>query len=114
MTLLSWHGPLLMELHFFCKGSSAPTEEGHVPGGVGVYLHGQAEDECRFDIPDTNIDLNQVPNGVHAVSLNGNPGYTLFLWRSSAPLLRGLVVKDTDGEGLDFAREKFAAQPHFL
>ena len=103
-----------MDIRFFCKGQSVPTAEGHVPGGVGVYLHGQAEDECRFDIPDTNMDLQQVPNGVHAVHLNDNPGYTLFLWRSSAPLLRGLVVKDSDAAGLDFARERFAAQPHFL
>lgn len=103
-----------MELHFSCNGQSLPTPEGMVSGGVGVYLHGQAEADCGFDIPDSNIDLNTLSNGIHPAHLNGEPGYTLFLWRSSAPRLRGLVVKDTDTEAVSFARERYRAQPHLL
>jgi hypothetical protein len=105
-----------MEIRFYCDGPTAPPRPGAVHGGVGVYLHGQAEVEAGFDVPDTNIDLATVPDGTHAVWVNDQPGYILALWRSSqGPLrLRGLVVKDTDAEGLSWAQAKRQAGAMFL
>lgn len=105
-----------MDIQFSCQGSNAPTHPGWVPGGVGVYLHGRAEEEAGFDIPDSNVDLNVFENGVYPVRVNGNPGYTLFFWRATngTRMPRGLVVKDTDTQGVAFARHQHAQAPAFL
>lgn len=105
-----------MDIEFFCAGQNAPLEPGRVSGGVGVYLHGQAEGECGFDIPDSNIDLEVLENGVYPVKLNGQSGYTLFFWRApnDTRMPRGLVVKDTDAKGVAFARQRHAQAPAFL
>lgn len=106
-----------MDLRFYCDGLDAGPRPDVVHGGVGVYLHGLAEDESGFDIPDTNVSLDTVADGVHPVQLNDQPGYTLFLWRAPEtdfPRLRGLVVKDVDAEGMEFARKRFETKPIFL
>ena len=97
-------------------GSFHPTPPGRFEGGVGVYLHGEAEDAVGFDIPCTNVDLFDVELGVHPVLLDGQEGYTLFLWKNPImpTLLRGLVVKDSDAEGYAHAKARFEKQSHGL
>ena len=105
-----------MDIAFFCAGPSAQPPEGTFPGGVGVYLHGDAEGEVGYDIPDSSVDLDALDEGVYPVQLNGEPGYTLYLWRARTrgQMLRGLVAKDSDAEGSAFAREQFEAKPSHL
>lgn len=100
---------MTLAVGFHCLGQGAPTAPGHVPGGVGVYLHGQAENEAGFDIPDSTVDLSTVPDGLHEATVNGHSGYTLYLWRSTA-MLRGLVVKEGDAEGHAHAQARFEAR----
>ena len=92
------------------------TPPGQFEGGVGVYLHGEAEDEVGFDIPNSNVDLFEIEQGIHPVLLDGKPGYTLFLWShpNLTSLLRGFVVKNSDAQGYAHAQEGYKNRPQFL
>lgn len=104
-----------MIVEFFCDGTDHRAAEGHFDGGVGVYLHGKAEDEAGFDIPSSNINLRNLDNGVYEALLNGRGVYTLFMWRASnTGMLRGLVVDNTEKQAVAYARELYNRQPIFI
>lgn len=98
-----------MEIGFHCEGMNSLTPRGWVDGGVGVFLHGQAEGEAGFDIPASSVNLATLADGEHPAALNGNSGYTLFLWRNPQ-MLRGLVAKNSDVKALEHARSRFKAR----
>jgi hypothetical protein len=97
-----------MDIGFYCEGQDSETPKGWTPGGIGVFLHGQAETEAGFDIPDSSVNLFLCKDGEHPVKFNGKTGYTLFLWRHAevTSLLRGLVCKNSDDWAMNDARDK--------
>ena len=102
-----------MEIGFYCQGQQSKTPLAWFPGGEGVFLHGQAETECGFDIPDSSVDLALCEDGEHPVKLNGQTGYVLFLWRNPQGL-RGLVCKNGDTKAIEDARAKFTRRAERL
>lgn len=98
-----------MDIGFYCEGQSSKTPLAWFPGGVGVFLHGQAETEAGFDIPDSSVNLLLCEEGEHPAVVNGQSGYTLFLWRHAevTGLCRGLVCKNSDDWAMKDARDKF-------
>ncbi len=103
-----------MTIEFVCSSaSSSELPPGFFPGGVGVFLHGDIEDQVGYDIPDSSVSLWGLEDGKHPAKVNGDEGFTLFLWRHPN-MLRGLVVKDSDASALQDAEEKFTRRAFAL
>lgn len=91
--------------------------EGYFPGGFGVYLHGELEDQAHYDIAYSSVDLRELDDGIYPATHKSEDQCTLYLWSHTEygpKRLRGLVVLNDDIEGIKHAKMKYAEKSTFL
>lgn len=84
--------------------------EGYFSTGVGWYLHGELEDDAKFDICACSVNPRTIEEGIHKATYKGDIEATLYCWQIKTGnhiQYRGLIVKNTDIDSVNFANVKF-------
>lgn len=82
----------------------------------GTYLHGELQDENRYDIFSFSEKLD-LEEGIHKFSINNRPT-TYFLWKADEywadkDKWRGYLIYDTD-EDYEWAKKQYEAKEQFI
>lgn len=99
-------------IHFFYQkneeGEVIRPENMHAPGHV--YMHGDLEDECGWDIPFCAVNFREIEDGIYPATFNGEEGYSLYYWQKELDINyykpRGLLVRNADLEAARYAAGK--------
>lgn len=91
--------------------------EDYFSTGIGWYLHGELEQDAKFDICACSVNPRNVEEGIHKVTYKGNVEATLFCWQIKTDNYvqhRGLIVKNTDIKSFNFANKRFESRSQTL
>lgn len=91
--------------------------EGFYLSGRGVYLHGDIEDHCHYDIGYANTQFEGLQDGIYPVIFNGVENATLYFKHQEIDKgffrIRGLVIWNNDST-LEAVKEDFNSNSHFF
>lgn len=83
--------------------------EHYFNGAMGWYLHGELDNLVGGDLCATSVDPRNYPVGIYEATCYGH-NCTFFFWKiyeDNYVRHRGLVVLNSDSDGMEFARKKF-------